>query len=142
MFRFVRGLVLPLALAAVLTAAGRSAAQVVFVPPPHVCEAVPTTAYYAPPAVAYYCPARCVLLHAAGRVLLRRARGVLLHAAGRVLLRRAGRVLLRRAGRVLLRRAGRVLLRRARGLPGGDGDDALRAFRTPPRQRGRSNRMP
>ena len=54
MFRFVRGLVLPLALAAVLTAAGRSAAQAVFVPPPHVCEAAPTAAYYAPPAVAYY----------------------------------------------------------------------------------------
>ena len=54
MFRFVRGLVLPLALATVLTAAGRSTAQAVFVPPPHVCEAVPTAAYYAPPAVAYY----------------------------------------------------------------------------------------
>ena len=54
MFRFVRGLVLPLALTAVLTAAaGRSAAQVVFVPP-RVCEAAPTVAYYAPPAVAYY----------------------------------------------------------------------------------------
>jgi hypothetical protein len=56
MFRFVGGLVLPLALAALLTAtAGRSAAQYCPAPPPAVYYP-PAVAYYTPPAVSYYPP--------------------------------------------------------------------------------------
>ena len=56
MSRVIRGLVLPLALAAVLTAAaGRSAAQPCAVPLPAAYYA-PAASYYAPPAVSYYEP--------------------------------------------------------------------------------------
>jgi hypothetical protein len=57
MFRFVGGLVLPLTLAVLLTAAaGRSAAQYPCAAPPPVVYSPPTVAYYAPPAVSYYAP--------------------------------------------------------------------------------------
>jgi hypothetical protein len=57
MFRFVGGLVLPLALAVLLTAAaGRSAAQYGCGAPPSVVYYPQTVSYYTPPAVAYYQP--------------------------------------------------------------------------------------
>jgi hypothetical protein len=56
MFRFVGGLVLPLSLAVLLTAAaGRSAAQYCVAPPP-VVYSPPAVSYYTPPAVSYYPP--------------------------------------------------------------------------------------
>jgi hypothetical protein len=63
MFRFVGGLVLPLTLAVLLTAAaGRSAAQwgcaappAVYYPP-SVAYYEPAVSYYTPPAVSYYAP--------------------------------------------------------------------------------------
>jgi hypothetical protein len=56
MSRVVRGLILPLALAAVLTAAaGRSAAQG-FAPPSPAYNPPAVSYYYAPPAVSYYAP--------------------------------------------------------------------------------------
>ncbi|HVS35387.1 MAG TPA: hypothetical protein VMS17_07365 [Gemmataceae bacterium] len=55
MLRQLRGLILPLALAVVLTvAADRGAAQPCAAPPP--VYIAPTVAYYAPPTVAYYAP--------------------------------------------------------------------------------------
>jgi hypothetical protein len=55
MSRVVRGLILPLALVALLTAvAGRSAAQGCAAPPPAYYP--PAVSYYAPPAVSYYAP--------------------------------------------------------------------------------------
>ena len=53
MLRQLRGLILPLALAVVLTvAADRGAAQPCAAPPP--VYIAPTVAYYAPPTAAYY----------------------------------------------------------------------------------------
>ncbi len=55
MSHVVRGLILPVALISVLTAAGRGAAQGCAAPSP-VYYAPAVSYYYAPPAVAYYAP--------------------------------------------------------------------------------------
>jgi hypothetical protein len=56
MYRFVGGMGVPLALAALLTvASGRSPAQYCVAPPPAVYYP-PAVSYYTPPAVSYYSP--------------------------------------------------------------------------------------